>query len=145
MLVVNDTISIPLAELDFEFSRSSGPGGQNVNKVNTKVTLQWPVRESPSLPDGVRERFVAKYRTRINNRGQLVIHSQRFRNRGRNVSDCLSKLREMVLSVAEPPKKRKRTRPSRASRERRLNDKKQRSQKKQSRQTARRRARGDVD
>ncbi len=145
MLVVNDTISIPLAELDFEFSRSSGPGGQNVNKVNTKVTLQWSVRESPSLPDGVRERFVAKYRTRINNRGQLVIHSQRFRNRGRNVSDCLSKLREMVLSVAEPPKKRKRTRPSRASRERRLNDKKQRSQKKQSRQTARRRARGDVD
>ncbi len=145
MLVVNDTISIPLAELDFEFSRSSGPGGQNVNKVNTKVTLQWSVRESPSLPDGVRERFVAKYRTRINNRGQLVIHSQRFRNRGRNVSDCLSKLREMVLSVAEPPKKRKRTRPSRASRERRLNDKKQRSQKKQSRQTARRRVRGDVD
>lgn len=133
MLVVNRHISVPLKEFEFTFSRSSGPGGQNVNKVNTKVTLHWSITSSSSIPEGVRERFVAKYRRRINNKGQLVVISQRFRDQGRNVGDCLAKLREMLASVAAAPKARKKTRPSRASRERRLQAKQRTGEKKRGR------------
>jgi ribosome-associated protein len=130
MLSVDRRIQIPLAEFQFTFARSSGPGGQNVNKVNSKVILHWPVESSPSIPEDVRERFVAKYGTRINNEGQLVIHSQRYRDQGKNVTDCLEKLRELLLDVAVPPKRRIATRPSRAAKQRRVDDKKTRGQKK---------------
>ena len=128
MLVVNDRIRIPLRELHFDFARSSGPGGQNVNKVATKAVLRWPVARSRSLPDDVRERFMARYRRRITRDGELVLQSQRFRDRGRNVADCLEKLREMLDAVAMPPKPRKPTKPSGASRKRRLESKRHRSQ-----------------
>ncbi len=133
MLVVNHRIAVPLKEFNFTYSRSSGPGGQNVNKVNTKVTLHWSVSSSSSVPEDVRERFVEKLRRRINNKGQLVVVSQRFRDQGRNVGDCLAKLREMLSSVAIAPKARKATRPSRASRERRLQAKQRTSDKKRGR------------
>lgn len=133
MLSVNNTISVPDQEFDFTFSRSSGPGGQNVNKVNTKVTLHWDVTRTPSLPVAVRSRFLTKFKRRINAQGQLVIYSQRYRDQGRNVADCFDKLREMILSVATVPKARKPTKPSKGSRERRLREKKSRSQTKQSR------------
>ncbi len=137
MLVVNRRIRIPTSEFRFTFARSAGPGGQNVNKVNTKVTLHWPVESSPSLPDDIRDRFRSKYGQRINKNGELVIYSQRYREQGRNTDDCLDKLREMLLDVATAPKKRKRTRPSRASKERRLRDKKAKSQAKESRRRPR--------
>lgn len=133
MLVVNHRIAVPLKEFNFTYSRSSGPGGQNVNKVNTKVTLHWSVSSSSSVPEDVRERFVEKLRRRINNKGQLVVVSQRFRDQGRNVGDCLAKLREMLSNVAIAPKARKATRPSRASRERRLQAKQRTSDKKRGR------------
>jgi ribosome-associated protein len=130
MLSVHPRIQIPLAEFRLTFARSSGPGGQNVNKVNSKVTLHWPVRSSPSIPEDVRERFVAKYRKRINSDGELVIHSQRYRDQGKNVTDCLEKLRDLLLEVAQPPKRRIATRPSRAAKQRRVDEKKSRGQKK---------------
>ncbi len=133
MLVVNHRIAIPLKEFEFTYSRSSGPGGQNVNKVNTKVTLHWAIASSASVPEDVRNRFVAKFRRRINNKGQLVMASQRFRDQGRNVGDCLAKLREMLSSVAIAPKARKATRPTRGSRERRLQAKRRTSDKKRGR------------
>lgn len=138
MLVVNRRISIPLREFRFTFSRASGPGGQHVNKVNTKATLRWPVSTTGNLPEDVRERFVARYRRRITTEGDLVLSSQRFRDQGRNVADCLAKLRDMVEQVATAPKKRKPTKPSRGSRERRLEGKRQTSQRKQSRRPPRR-------
>ncbi len=131
MLEVNPQITIPVKELDFTFSRSSGPGGQNVNKVNSKVTLHWSVAESPSLPDEVRERFMRSFTRRINALGQVVVVSQRYRDQGRNVADCMDKLRAMLLEVATPPRRRKKTRPTRGSKERRLRDKRAASQKKQ--------------
>lgn len=133
MLVVNDRVKIPLRELDFSFSRSAGPGGQNVNKLNTKALLRWKVTSSPSLPEDVRQRFLQAFRRRVNQQGELLLTSQRFRDAGRNVADCLEKLRNMLLQVAQPPKRRKPTRPTKASRERRLTDKRKRSDKKRSR------------
>ena len=133
MLIVNDRISIPLSELDFSFSRSGGPGGQNVNKVNTKVTLHWQVAASPALPDDVRGRFLKLYARRVNKEGQLVISSQRYRDQGRNVADCMDKLRDLLLQAAAQPKQRKKTRRSRGSIERRLQAKREKSQKKQHR------------
>ena len=131
MLKINNRLEIPLRELDFTFVRSSGPGGQNVNKVNTKAVLSWIVEDNSSLPEDVLERFVKRYSRRISNEGKLKITSQRFRDRGRNIADCLNKLRDMVLSVAEKPKKRKATKPSKGSKERRLKNKQRNSQKKQ--------------
>jgi ribosome-associated protein len=123
MLVVNRRIRIPLRELRFTFTRSSGAGGQNVNKVNTKAVLRWSVGSSPSLPEGVRERFLERFRRRITAEGDLVLTSQRFRDRGRNVADCLEKLRGMLAEVATPPRRRRPTRPTTASVERRLKQK----------------------
>jgi ribosome-associated protein len=127
-LDVTSRIQIPLDELRFTYARSSGPGGQNVNKVNTKVTVHWPIETSPSVPMDVRARFIQRFRRRINKRGELVIHSQRYRDQERNYGDCLDKLRAMLLEVATVPKKRKPTRPSRGSKERRLRQKKSRSE-----------------
>ncbi len=135
MLVVNSRLKIPLDEFRFRFDRSGGPGGQNVNKVNTKATLRWDVTSSPSLPERVRERFLARFRRRITKEGHLVMASQRYRDQQRNIDDCLEKLREMLASVAVAPRPRKKTSPSRASRERRLREKKRKSDKKQGRQS----------
>ena len=133
MLAVNSRLKIPLKEFQFTFARSGGPGGQNVNKLNTKATLRWRVTTSPSLPEPVRQRFLRRYRRRITTEGELVMHSQRFRDAGRNVADCLEKLRAMLAEVAAPPKPRRPTRPTRASQRRRLEEKRKLSQKKQGR------------
>ena len=135
MLYVNAKIGIPLRELSFSFVRSGGPGGQNVNKVNTKAVMRWAVANSPSLPAAVRDRFMRKYASRISKEGELVLTSQRFRDRGRNVADCLSKLRSMILSVATLPKPRRPTKPSKAARARRRKNKEAQSKKKQLRRT----------
>ncbi len=133
MLLVTPRISIPMRELQFTFARSGGPGGQNVNKVNTKATLRWAVAATTSLPEAVRERFLAKYRRRVTVEGDLVLASQRFRDQSRNVADCLDKLRAMVAAVAAPPARRIRTMPSRGSIERRLEGKRRKAAKKGSR------------
>ena len=133
MLEVGRRIHIPLRELGFTFARSSGAGGQNVNKVNSKATLRWDVAGSPSLPDDVRERFHSRFARRITREGELVLTSQRFRDQGRNVADCLEKLRAMLAEVATRPRRRRATKPSRASRERRLRHKRAASERKQRR------------
>jgi ribosome-associated protein len=133
MLAVTADLRIPLAEFEFTFARSGGPGGQNVNKVNSKATLRWPVLASPSLPDPVRQRLLRKYGSRITSSGDLLVTSQRFRDAGRNVADCLEKLRGMLAEAARPPKPRRPTRPTRGSVERRIRAKRRRSTAKQQR------------
>jgi ribosome-associated protein len=136
LLVVNDQLRIPLGELTFTFSRSGGPGGQNVNKVASKATLRWNVTASPTLPPDVRERFARRFASRLTTTGELVLTSQRYRDQGRNVADCLEKLRAMLAEIARPPKPRRATKPSRASRQRRLTTKRKQSEKKEQRRWA---------
>ena len=131
MLRVNSRIQIPKSELQFSFARSSGPGGQNVNKVSSKAVLRWDVLKSATLPPDVRGRFLAKYRSRLTNEGELIITSQRYRDQPRNVADAQAKLVAMLVAVAVPPKRRKPTKPTRASIERRVKSKEAAARKKQ--------------
>ena len=133
MLSISTRITIADEELRFSFSRSGGPGGQNVNKVNSKATLHWQPGSSAALPEDVRDRFLARYAARITNDGDVVITSQQSRDQPKNIEDCLEKLRAMILAILVPPKKRRATKPTKGSQRRRLNEKKQRSQTKQNR------------
>ena len=130
-------LRIAVKELRFSFSRSSGAGGQNVNKLNTKATLRWEVLESPSLPAAMRARFAARFARRISAGGELLLSSQRYRDQGRNVADCLEKLDAMLAEVAKPPTPRRPTRRTRASVERRLAQKQRRSESKRRRRPPR--------
>ncbi len=132
-LVVNDAITIPAAELKVSFARSAGPGGQNVNKVNTKAMLRWAARESATLPPAVKTRLLARYGNRINNEGELVLTSDEHREQARNLHACREKLRAMILSVLKPPRRRVKTKPTRASVERRIVSKQRQGEKKRSR------------
>jgi ribosome-associated protein len=133
MLFISPRIQIPENELRFSFVRSSGPGGQNVNKLNTKAVLRWAVERSASFPDDVRQRFLVRYSRRITGAGEIVISSQRFREQGQNQRDCLEKLRELVVAVAVPRKRRRPSRPTKSSVQRRRAEKHAHSQKKQQR------------
>ena len=128
---------IPTGELDFSFSRSSGAGGQNVNKVNTKVTLRWNIDKSTSITKAVKERFHKKYKRRISDGGWVTLHSERYRSQARNIEDSIDKLHEMLATVARPPKARVATKPTRGSVERRIKTKKSKSETKKTRQKVR--------
>jgi ribosome-associated protein len=127
ILVVTDTLSIPRDEFRFEFARSGGPGGQNVNKVNSKAVLRWNPAASPSLPPAVRDRLLRAVASRLTKDGELLVTSQLTRDQGRNVDDCLDKLRLLVLAAARPPKARRPSRPTLASKKRRIEAKARRS------------------
>ncbi len=133
VLYVTEAVQILRDEFQFTFMRSSGPGGQNVNKVNSKVRLCWNLQESSTLPEDVKARFIAKYKRRINSEGQFLLTSQRFRDQPKNIADCLEKLRELIFAVVTTPKTRKKKRPSFASKQKRLKRKKRHSQKKETR------------
>jgi ribosome-associated protein len=133
-LVVNDRVRVPLSEFSFSYARSSGPGGQNVNKVNSKVQLRWRPSESNALPADVSQRFLARNRNRLTEEGDFLITSQRFRDQPRNRQDCLERLADLLREASTPPKRRRRTKPTRGSRERRLSEKRQRSDRKRQRQ-----------
>ncbi len=126
-------LSIPKEELEFTYARSSGAGGQNVNKVNSKAILRWSPQLSAVLTSGMRDRFFAKYGSRLTNEGELILMSDVHRDQGRNAADCLDKLKAMIKSIAIPPKKRLATKPTFGSKIRRLKSKRVTSEKKQGR------------
>ncbi len=137
MLVITESIHIPDEELEFSYARSGGPGGQNVNKVASKVVLRWRAsRTSTHLSEQARQRMRSRYPSRYTTAGDVVISSQRFRDRERNRQDCLDKLVEMIRASLVEPIERKTTRPSAAARSRRLTEKKRHSAKKQSRRAS---------
>jgi len=133
MIRVTETILIPEGEIRERFIRSSGPGGQNINKVATAVQLRFDVRASISLPDAVRDRLVRLAGRRMTGEGVLIIEARRFRTRERNREDARERLAGLIRKAAEPARLRRETRPTRKSRERRLRSKHQRSRVKQSR------------
>ena len=126
-LSVTESLAIPLDEFRFEFARSGGPGGQNVNKVNSKATLRWKPLDSPSLPTSVRDRLMRAVGPRLTKEGELLVTSQLTRDQSRNVEDCLEKVRLLVLAAARPPKARRPSRPTLASKVRRVEAKLRRS------------------
>jgi ribosome-associated protein len=133
MLIVSHTISLPESELVERFLRADGPGGQHVNRTESAVELRFDVVGSPSLPEAIRERLLARRDRRLTSEGVLVIQGRRFRDQGRNRDDVRERLVEIIRDVLVPPKKRLATKPTRASKERRLVGKQQRGKIKQNR------------
>jgi ribosome-associated protein len=123
-------------EIDFEFYRSSGPGGQNVNKVATAVRLRFDLRGSRILPLEVKERLARLAGRRLTEGGVLVIEAQRFRTQERNRRDALERLAALVETAQERPRARRATRPTAAAKERRLQSKKRRAAVKSARRPA---------
>ncbi|NVM21262.1 MAG: aminoacyl-tRNA hydrolase [Desulfobacterales bacterium] len=133
MLKVTDQVSIPEEELRFTASRSSGPGGQNVNKVNTRVTLWFDVANSPSLSVEQKERILSCLETRVNKKGVLRVVSQRYRTQTANRETAVERFLELLREALEEEKPRQKTKVSQPSRERRLHDKRRRALIKQQR------------
>lgn len=119
---------VPIKEFEFSFSRSSGAGGQNVNKVNSKVTLKWNMKKSKAVSAAVKRRFKAEYPRFVIEGGIVQITSQRFRTQAKNIADCTEKLSTLLSSVAKPRKKRVATKPTRASVDKRIKTKKSKSE-----------------
>ena len=127
MLRLTPSIAIPDEELVERFVRASGPGGQNVNKVSTAVELRFDIVNSPSLPDGLRSRLLARRDRRITDEGVLVIMAQRFRTQERNREDARERLAALLHAALKPPKPRVATKPTRGAQERRMASKRERA------------------
>jgi ribosome-associated protein len=123
-LVVTDAVRIPYSEFEFAASRSGGPGGQNVNKVNSRIQLRWKPLLSPSIEPDVAERFIKLAGRKMTTEGEIVITGQQFRDAPKNREDCLNRLAELLRAALVRPRIRKATKPSRGSKERRLKEKK---------------------
>ncbi len=133
MIKVTEDIHIDEGELTEKFIRSSGPGGQNVNKLATAVQLRFNAAGSTSLPAPVRARLLALAGSRATTEGEIVIEADRFRTREANRADALDRLLDLIRRAIHKPKPRRKTRPTKASKERRLKSKKSRSKVKSSR------------
>jgi len=126
MIRIGPNLVLRDEEIRVEFVRSSGPGGQNVNKVSTAVQLRFDAAGSPSLTEDVRRRLLRLAGGRVNDRGELVIDARRFRSQARNRRDAEERLVDLIRRAAAPPRPRRATRPTAASRRRRLEAKKRR-------------------
>ena len=132
-LIISPDLAIPDAEIVERFVRASGAGGQNVNKVSSAVELRFDIAGSPSLPEPLRARLLARRDRRLTDAGVLVIDAQRFRTQDRNRQDARERLAAIIAAALVVPKKRVATKPSRAAKARRLDAKRERSQVKRGR------------
>jgi ribosome-associated protein len=127
-LVVRSDLVLPARELHASFSRAGGPGGQNVNKVETRVTLRWSVAQSAVLDEGRRARLLARLQSRLSGEGELLVHASASRSQGQNLAAARERLALLVREALAVPRARKKSRPTRASRERRHEGKRRRSE-----------------
>ena len=134
MVQINERVEIPDSELTFRYSRSSGPGGQNVNKVATKVTLLFPVIDSAALTDEQKSRLAQRLANRISRDGLLHVTSERHRTRSANQRDAVQRFAALVAEALTPPKTRHATRIPSSSKRRRLERKRRQSEKKRLRE-----------
>src|SRR5262249_5846813 len=132
-LTITERITIPATELRVAFARSGGPGGQNVNKVNSKVELRWTPATSAALSEDDRALLLHHLPARLTNDGELLVTSQRTRDQAKNRADAAAKLASIVAAALHRPKKRRPTKPSRGAKERRIGAKKHRAEIKKSR------------
>lgn len=137
MIHITGDLFIDEKELEWDFVRASGPGGQNVNKVSTAVQLRFDVTNSPSLPDEVKHRLVKLAGRRMTKEGELIIDARQFRYQERNRQDALTRLIELIENATKKPKPRKKTAPSFGSKVKRLESKRQVGEKKRLRQIVR--------
>ncbi len=124
---MSNPVHIDENEFSFTFARSSGPGGQNVNKTNSKAVLAWNITDSKSISEAAKQRFFSAFKNRINDLGEVIISSDETRDRMQNQQRCIDKLLEMVEEIWLPPKTRHATKPTRSSQRRRVEGKKHRS------------------
>lgn len=124
---ITDAIFLDPSELEISFIRSSGPGGQNVNKVATAVQLRFSLKRSPLLPDGMKIRAAALAGSRFTTDGSIVLTASSFRSQSQNRQDAVARLVKLLRTAAIPPKHRRKTRPTLASKTRRLDAKSRRS------------------
>jgi len=136
MIEVTSSIKIDESEIQYDFIRASGPGGQNVNKVSSSVQLRFDVRNSPSLDSDIKERLVRLAGKRITEAGILIIEAKRYRAQERNRQDAVERLKRLICQASLPPRERRKTRPTAASRRRRLAEKRRRSDVKRLRQSS---------
>lgn len=134
-LYVNQRLTIPSREITITAARSSGPGGQNVNKVNSKVTLRWSPGKCELITPAWQSRFISRFSNRINREGQLILHSEKYRDQGRNLADVRQKLVDLLIQCQAAPNIRRPTKRTKGSQRRRLDKKKELSQKKQGRRS----------
>lgn len=134
-LPISRRVVIPAADLSWTAVRASGPGGQNVNKVSSKVDLRFDLEHTAALGDAEKERLRALAGSRLDKDGRLVVTSQATRDQSRNLEDARDKLAALVKAALTPPKRRRPTKPSRAAKARRVDDKRKRSETKQARKT----------
>ena len=127
MVRITPTLAFCENEIKLNFIRSSGPGGQNVNKVATTVQLRFDVKNSPSLSDAVRARLMHLSGEKMTKDGILIIQAGRFRTQERNRQDAVDRLIKLIRKASEPPKTRIKPKPSKASKERILAAKRRRS------------------
>jgi len=127
MLTINDKITIDSRYLRICFVRSGGPGGQNVNKVNTRAQLIFDLNHCPEIGPTIKGRLAQSAGRRLSTQGKIIIQSDRFREQNRNRQECLSRLRQLILKALIVPKKRRPTGPTAAAKRKRLTDKKYRS------------------
>ena len=127
MIRITDAIALDESEISESFIRSSGPGGQNVNKVASAVQIRFDLRSSPSLPEAVRARAEKLAGRRVSRSGILVITARRFRTQERNRADAIERLVDLLRRAAAPPRPRRPTRPPPASRAARLEGKRRRA------------------
>ena len=135
MIAISPHLSLDENEIQIEFIRASGPGGQNVNKVSTAAQLRFNARGSPNLPEDVKARLLALAGSRATQEGVIIIEARQYRTQEQNRADALLRLVDLIRQAAHPPRKRRKTRPSAAAQAERLEDKRRRAETKRARRS----------